>query len=125
MRKAEASAGTSLPHLAAVPRLEVCPGCHGEQGESANESLESKHGSSPAKIPRSSGVLAGWRDAEVPAAGAFSAGSPLSMKWFLGRGKRGQISGSSKTSPPQQKWRVGGNGRKEKRGTLGRCAGAT
>lgn len=65
MRKAEASAGTSLPHLAAVPRLEFCPGCQGEQGESANESLESKHGSSPAKIPRSSDGLGGLGDAEV------------------------------------------------------------
>lgn len=59
MRKAEASAGTSLPHLAAVPRLEICPGCHGEQGESANESLESEHGSTPAKIPCSSDGLGG------------------------------------------------------------------
>lgn len=86
MRKAEASAGTSLPHLAAVPRLEICPCCHGEQGESANESLESEHGSTPAKIPCSSDGLglAGGGGAEVPAAGAFSAGSPLSMKWFGG-----------------------------------------
>lgn len=123
VRKAEASAGTSLPHLAAVPRLEICPGCHGEQGESANESLESEHGSTPAKIPCSSDGLGGGGGAEVPAAGAFSAGSPLSMKWF--GGGNGKISGSTKTSPPKQKWRVGGSGRKEKRSTPGRCTGAT
>lgn len=84
MRKAEASAGTSLPHLAAVPRLEICPGCHGKQGESANESLESQHGSTPAKIPRSSDGQGGWRDAEVLVADGFSAGSPLSVEWFWG-----------------------------------------
>lgn len=89
VRKAEAPAGTSLPHLAAVPRLEVCPGCHGEQGESANESPESEHGSTPAKIPRSSDGLGGLA-AQVLVAGAFSAGSPLSTKWFWGDGKCGK-----------------------------------
>lgn len=59
MRKAETSAGTSLPHLAAVPRLEICLGCHGEQGESAKESLQCEHGSSPGTIPRSSDGLGG------------------------------------------------------------------
>lgn len=39
MREAETFGDASFPHLAAVPRLDICSGCHGEQWKSTNESL--------------------------------------------------------------------------------------
>lgn len=39
MCEAEAPRGTSLPHLAAIPRLKICPRRHRQHGKSANDGL--------------------------------------------------------------------------------------
>lgn len=55
MREAEASPDAQLPHLAAVPRVQMCARCRWQHGQRAEDGLQPEHGSTSAQVLSASG----------------------------------------------------------------------